>query len=445
MSPLDVRVDAAALTVHSGGRVWPFEVDLDTGAAVVDVDGVRRTLRPLRWREKLTLARCAGERPDLVDAALVEGRLTGSPLPDVADPVARAALAAVARWVNGFDPSAARTAVPLNLAALARVAVAAVRHTGLRPGELDDRPAIEVELLAAVDRAEVDEKGGEGQLESGPDAQPGASSGEDLFVGARDGVTRIVVVPDPGPALERPPSGGLGPAEDVPDPGDGPVARSMPKPLLGAVRSDPGQPSPARGDAPDSPAEAVPVARGEPGDRAEGAGAGRPDGVERPGWTGPPALSSVQAEGRRAGEDLPFLGGPASGAPRQRLSVRGHGTSAGHRYPRAPRTSPPAGRAEPVLEWAAPPTPIAFEDREAPAAPVHSPASVRSAASATGPAAAPVSVVNMTAPVPAAVTPLGPPSGSAPAAVPMNLDSIVDELTRRLERAVDDLGLDPGD
>lgn len=209
-SAVDIAVDAAAGVVRVGAQQWPFDLDLHAGAAALWVSGQRISVRPLLWREKVMLARFAHLGPRFVQQHFLRLALGGRPLPrtgkdeaenkaandaanDALDEAVTAALVALAQWID--SPDASRPRVPLDPVALGRVALAVCRGTGLRPADLDTRPAAEVELLwQAVTQAEPGQQ-------AGPAAHAAPAAAED------DGQVRILIVPDPAPVQPHRPTG----------------------------------------------------------------------------------------------------------------------------------------------------------------------------------------------------------------------------------------------
>ncbi|WP_261565093.1 hypothetical protein [Frankia gtarii] len=373
----EVLVDAGAPRVRAGGQSWPFTVDLRTGRVTIRIEDVTHTLVPLTWREKLTLARYATRAPELVDAALVTHTLGADPAATIS-PAAAPALRVLARWINGVDAAAG-----LDGSALARIALAACQRTGLTLADLDDRDAGEVELLARPAPTDGAEPGGTGareRAEASGGAAPAPGRPAPPHAGAMpepevdDGVTRILIVPDPvrpagpttpgqsgvaGPADGRepftaadPPAGtdpagtdpagtaGSGrrgrvrptphaattPTPTVPGPGPGPGPGAGPGPAAapGGPRLPAGHEPPAGHDSvfgPRASAGAGPASRPDPpvapsadpvADRPPRARAARHTDVGRP-----LALVRLHVDGER-GDDLPFLGGPPStSAPRR--------------------------------------------------------------------------------------------------------------------------------
>jgi hypothetical protein len=169
------RVDPAAGLVSLGDQSWPFDLDLESGTATVELGGTRLRLRPLRWREKVTLARFAHLGEEFLERQLVRACLVGGAAPEPG-PAAEAA-AALARWVN--DPGGAEATLPLRTDVLSEVTLDVCRALGVRPADLDARTAAEVEELwrVATSPAAV------------PRSSPGMPPLDEQF-------NRIVIIPD---------------------------------------------------------------------------------------------------------------------------------------------------------------------------------------------------------------------------------------------------------
>jgi hypothetical protein len=428
MSPPDPQsatVDAAACVVHVDGQRRPFSIDLATGAVTLGSGVGATTIEPLTWREKLTLARFGRAEGRLLDSALIAHKLMGDDDRPVLESAEGRALVALARWVNGFGPHGG--AAPLEPRLLARIGARARRAGELSPADLDRMPAVEVELLADA-LATADPRS-----ERGPEDD--------------DGVTRILVVPDPGPgepafdddqvdaatvlaatvpaatvpAATVPaatvPAGTVPaatvpaatvpaatvPAATVPRPGDLPYLGSAP---LSAGRSAPDRPGPARAGGADHP----PPAR-------------RPDPALRPmpTETGPVPAPAPDGRGDGHGDSDTLRPWP----------MDGHGSPAADRSA-GPRSEPPLW--SPV---ATAPRPRAAHPRRAtapvlpvlPVLPAPNPIAARPA----DPITVPASPAPFTAPA---------APGARPAPAGAEIDRVLDELAHRLEQAVEDLGLD---
>ncbi|MBC6459910.1 hypothetical protein [Actinomadura sp. HBU206391] len=479
----NARVDPETLTVRVGDRSWPFDIDLATAVVSVRIDGVRHELRPLCWREKLVLARYAAVAPQHVDAALVTGRITAEP-DGAAD--AWPALVALARWVNGLDGPVARPGCPLDAALLGRVSAAACRHTGCAPTELGELAAMEVESLAGPladgPTADGDEGTGRDLLhEVAPAAAPrhgGGDAGHGT-AGPGDGVTRIVVIPDPQDGSAA--NGSTGPghaADDSADETAGGTAEGTGGGIVeGTTDGNVGEDAVAarRTESPPGSGGAAPpagfwiavdpgAARDLPflaGDgRASPAAAARvPSHAADP--TAPPRREPLgpvvlRRPGRPPSPPDASAVGPGTGG-QERDAVR----PVPQARRRAPaRVSPEGGSAAPADSPKGPPaTPLTTSPPPAPppATPTTTwPASPPMAwrvtlpiAGSEPPIAGPMPPMNR--PAPPQAQEVAPPANAGPAipAVPglpavggYDLDEIIAALTERLNDAITDLGLD---
>ena len=398
------RVDVQLGAVVDGDESWPFDVDLATGAARIVLAGRVYVVRPLLWGERLTLARFAAtgeafQRRQMLNATLDQAPPEGAP----AD-----ALAALASWLNQVEPGSAE--LPLDAVSIARVSLDVCRHSGLTAAQLDAMPAPEVELLCRAVLASL-----------GPVTTTPAD--------ALDGSTRIVIIPDrrqetgenretldappPEPALASLPSlahtGERGPHVEPPTPGDN--AEASPPAI--------GSPPTAHGTAPRQ--EPSPPARaGRPAPAASSA---------KPSFRRVRVLSAEALTALDASEAQPVseVVAPTQARP-QELPVPASARlpEGGSRevfratpYP-AERTAAQAGAIGPVLIGPAPPSFFAGPDRPAGRWP-------------TGTGAQ------------AAVESLAAPAASNVASFRHDTDdrdSLFEELSRRLEQAAADLGID---
>jgi hypothetical protein len=196
------RVEVDTRRVVVGERAWRFDIDCRSGTVTVDFDGSPLRVRPLRWREKVVLARFAALGADVVDEQVLRLALDGSPEP-AAGPEREAAFA-LALWVGA--PGADE--LPLSTSLLAAVTVDVCTAVGLAPADLDARDAAEVEALW--------------RCTSGVEASRRRAASTEA-----DDTTRILVVPD-APAQREPARGRDASGEAVPEPGpaaeDGEVA-----------------------------------------------------------------------------------------------------------------------------------------------------------------------------------------------------------------------------
>jgi hypothetical protein len=180
---MKVEVDAVREQVRVGERCWRFSLDCRHNTVTAALDGASFCLRPLRWGEKRNLARFARLGEAFLERELVKLCLdTDAELPQDEDRLA--ALAALARWINGPNHDGA---LPLDEMLLTKVAVSVATAHRLMPDRLDGLYAFEVELLWAG--------------ESGDDRAATAPDDEAMRLpplGAD--TTRILVVPDAPPA-----------------------------------------------------------------------------------------------------------------------------------------------------------------------------------------------------------------------------------------------------
>jgi len=392
----EATVDAASCVVEVGGRRWPFAIDLATGALSIVIDGQSHTVEPLSWREKTTLARYARAPSGLVDAALLRHRLGGAdPLSGDDSTREELALVALARWLNGLGPYDGGTTLdPVRLAAMA---AAACRESGATLAELAALPAAEVELIAAT--ATVPARVDQLRAASGPASSLGSElSAEPLS----DGLTRIVIVPDPVPS----------PAESGSEPDTGP---------------------------------------GDPGERAYDVVAAGDDSEVRP--VAQPAngatVGLVQVEGPSSREDLPFLSRPhpareADPAPGQPDPSASTATLPSART--AARTvSPPLAPAPHHLARRSVQSARGARPSPRPrSAGPHDSLATAFPAVRLAPTDAPHTDVPAASPAPPVVSaPARHPAPDAATTPASDLDAVLIEVARRLEQAVDDLGLDP--
>jgi len=241
---LAAEVDGAVCCVRLGDASWPFELDCRTGAATLALDSGTRTVAPLRWREKVVLARFARLGGRLVDEHVLRLVTAGEPPQDEAE---RAGLLALATWVN--TPPDAPGSIPLETRVLASITFDVCRAMGLKPADLDSRDAVEIEALWHVGT----------ELQALPAGPPGPAPAGVVSSARNDWegpVTRIVVVPDPddeaesegsdeGEEVAESASGSLDTASAVTEPGavDSTISRAA-----GAASSEPppGEQSEAR-------------------------------------------------------------------------------------------------------------------------------------------------------------------------------------------------------
>jgi hypothetical protein len=131
------RIDVARREVESGERRVPFRLDLREDAATVTLDGRDYRVAPLRWREKVTLARLAAGDPDVLRGEFL--RLCVTPEPPDDD-----VLLELARWINDAPN---REPVPFEGSAIAAVTLQLCRALHLSPAEFDAMRVADVEAL----------------------------------------------------------------------------------------------------------------------------------------------------------------------------------------------------------------------------------------------------------------------------------------------------------
>jgi len=461
MSPPDPRsatVDEAACVVHVDGQRRPFSIDLATGAVTLGSGAGATTIEPLTWREKLTLARFVRAESRLLDSALIAHKLMGDDDSPVAESAEGRALVAVARWVNGFGPDGG--AAPLEPRLLARIGDRARQAGELSPAELDRMPAVDVELLAEALAT------GDARSESGREDD--------------DGVTRIVVMPDPQagePDFDDQVGAAAVPTAAVPRSDDLPYLGPAPLPV---GRSAPGSPGPAGAGGADRPppdrrpdpglrpmpTETGPVPGRPPAGRGDGTYLGpAPLPVGRP--APPPARRPDPGLHPTTSETGPVPGRPpAGGGDGNALRPRpidgegspppdgsaGPGSEPAWWSPDATTPSRPDSPGDPVARSAVVPAgrhgasgglaagprgPRVAHPRRAtaPVLPVLPPLPVPNpiAGQPTDPITVPAPPVSFTAPA---------APGARPAPAGAEIDRVLDELANRLEQAVEDLGLD---
>jgi hypothetical protein len=356
-------IDAPAGRVRLGDNAYPFALDSATGAATLAAGERRWSVRPLRWREKLTLARFTHAGPGFIAEQMLRACVSGGDPPG--EPELRTIVTALVAWVGGPADT-----VPLAPPALATVTLELCRALGCPPADLDQLDAVDVEAMwrAAVGaRAAVE-----------PDAG--------------DGVTRVLVVPDPSPDAEAE-DGDAAPPDD----------RTLAGPARGTLSERPdtaGEPREA--------ALAPPPARPRRREPRERRGSG-------PGFRVLDPATDVTARPR------PYAAAALPGCAED--------------APRPPAAAPLPGRASARLADVSPP-----RGRTASLAPTEAPR-----VDVPPPASAPVARRASTAAWEAGETPaLGAPP-LAPAvgtrSPELDLDALCEELVARLEEAVEHAGI----
>jgi hypothetical protein len=469
----DTRVDARAGRVSAGAGSWPFALDCRTGGATMELGGAEIEVRPLRWREKVRLARFAILGLPFLDEQVLRLALPAESATPEGDE--REAALALALWLN--DPGDADP-LPLQAPLLATATLEVCAAMGVAPSALDDRDAVEVEALW---RAVAEHAAG-----PGPAALPGpaaaiesvpafgrSSGGGTVEVGE---TRRIVFVPDQ-PAASEEVKVEAEAAEEVEEEAAPPTA--APPETVGALEASE-QPAPAAGPgvpepkiaAPKvaAPNVAAPKVDAPPPRNAASAGDVEP---EPPAWAegtdmredGAPAGPAVSPAAADEAEPVPISAAPRTDtapAPVGEAALspaRGEPPPSSIPTPSLPPTPDdrrPVGK--PVKEEAVTPAETVFQGpgraelssvllRRAPSvpAPVASrPPVPRLAGPATPAAAAPLPSAE--APVPARPPAPARPAAEARSPAPVahtaafDTDELFDELSERFARAAAELG-----
>ena len=186
------RIDPTRREITVGTRRVPFRLDLRHDQVSVTLGGAETAVRPLQWREKVTLARFAELGPEFLRDEVIR-LCTVSELPATLAEEDAEVLWELAAWMTEVPASAP---LPLDSRTLAAVTLRLCRVMGLRPADFDSRSAPEVEAMY----------GALGSPEDVPVAEESSPSAS---------TTRIVIVPDAVPSPE------LGPVStpSVPDAG----------------------------------------------------------------------------------------------------------------------------------------------------------------------------------------------------------------------------------
>ena len=169
------RIDPARREIAVGTRRLPFRLDLRNDRVSVTLGGAETAVRPLQWREKVTLARFADLGSEFLRDEVIR-LCTVSELPSPLAAEDAEVLWELAAWMS---ESPASVPVPLDSRSLATVTLRLCRAMGLKPADFDSRSAPEVEALwEALGQ----------QAEEVVVAEDSASSSSST--------TRIVIVPD---------------------------------------------------------------------------------------------------------------------------------------------------------------------------------------------------------------------------------------------------------
>jgi hypothetical protein len=169
---------------------WAFTLDCSVGSAHINLDDVNFAVRPLAWRQKRLLARFSSLGAEFVRLQFLQLASGGSRLPDRS--VAQEALLTLALWINA--PSETSLAA-LDSAFLARVETDVCRTLGLRPGDLDQREAVDVEEVWSSLSRTADIEIAPAPSQTSPSASPDPVRSTPLTGDVR----RIRILPDPVP------------------------------------------------------------------------------------------------------------------------------------------------------------------------------------------------------------------------------------------------------
>lgn len=123
-------------------QCWPFGLDFTQGVAHIELSGTTFDVRPLTWRQKRLLARYSSLGADFVERQFLQLSAGDGPVPDgVLD---QQVLFTLAAWMNALGDAAGS---PLDNTFLTRVELEVCRTLLLRPGDLDQRDALDVEAV----------------------------------------------------------------------------------------------------------------------------------------------------------------------------------------------------------------------------------------------------------------------------------------------------------
>ncbi|HKO55271.1 MAG TPA: hypothetical protein VJ276_05290, partial [Thermoanaerobaculia bacterium] len=171
---MPARVDVSRREVAAGERRVVFRLDCRADTAAVRLGETDYVVRPLRWREKVILARFADLGPELLRTELIHICTEGD-VPDDLPAQDAEVLWVLAAWMS--EPPSS-SPVPLDSRSVAGVTLRLCKAMGLRPADFDDRSAPEVEAMWEA-------LGGSALAEESDDA-PAPST-----------ATKIMIVPDP--------------------------------------------------------------------------------------------------------------------------------------------------------------------------------------------------------------------------------------------------------
>lgn len=179
--------DKGVVEVRGEGpsQLWPFNLDCTLGVARIDLGGTTFDVRPLTWRQKRLLARYSSLGAGFVERQFLQLATGGGQIPDGG--VDHEVLFVLAKWMNS-PADGATTALDSTL--LTRVELDVCRALVLRPGDLDQREALDVEAVWKSLVQDVTT----GHASSPAVAAPGAPRQTTTLNGA---FQRIRVIPDP--------------------------------------------------------------------------------------------------------------------------------------------------------------------------------------------------------------------------------------------------------
>jgi hypothetical protein len=453
----DARVEARAGRVSAGAGSWPFALDCRTGGATLGLGrGGDVEVRPLRWREKVRLARFAFLGVSFLDEQVLRLALPAGDATPEGDE--REAALALALWLN--DPGDAEP-LPLQVPLLATATIEVCSAMGVAPSALDDRNAVEVEALWRA----VAERG------PAPAALPGAPAAPvsaPAFGRSGGGGTvevgetrRIVFEPDPPAAASATapavPSETAVTSEPYEEPAPAPAARPGPAPVAATA---PGTKAPGETQAPSE--TRTPHEAHRPPRPVEAYGGGNAPAA---GAVPPPAAG--QSERPEAPEEaVPVPAAPRAEAAPVPLGEAAMPTPRGEAPPRSmpmpSATATAEGRTPPgelVAKAAVTPSHNASRGpgraqlssallRRAPSVPAPVAARAGRTAAPWTPAPAASAPPTAEAPVPARSPAPARPAAEArpPAAVShaaaLDTDELLDELSERLALAAAELGVE---
>lgn len=185
---MSVYVDANNTVVRDGEQQWAFDIDCRDGSARIALEGDHYVVRPLAWREKCNLARFSHLGESFLQTQFLRASLDHGDLPPAEN--SRAALSALARWINAPDGN---FGLPLDQQVLAEVTLDICNSLQLAPAAFHALAANEIEMLWQTSRT---------RQALTPKATAINTSHADMPMGT----TRIVVVPDADDGNQKPDS-----------------------------------------------------------------------------------------------------------------------------------------------------------------------------------------------------------------------------------------------